>query len=57
MQEIEDTLWYFTKSWPIIYELYNNLNEYSLEIVGNFEIYNGLTSIYIELALRIRIRH
>lgn len=46
MQEIEDTLWYFTKSWPIIYELYNNLNEYSLEIVGNFEIYNGLTSIY-----------
>ena len=46
MQEMEDTLWYFTKSWPIIYELYNNLNEYSLEIVGNFEIYNGLTSIY-----------
>ena len=46
IQELEDILWYFTKSWPITYELYNNKNEYSLEIVGNFEIYNGLTSIY-----------
>ena len=46
IEELEDILWYFTKSWPITYELYNNKNEYSLEIVGNFEIYNGLTSIY-----------
>ena len=46
IQELEDILWYSTKSWPITYELYNNKNEYSLEIVGNFEIYNGLTSIY-----------
>ncbi len=46
IQELEDILWYFTKSWPITYELYNNEGEYSLEIVGNIEIYNGLTSIY-----------
>lgn len=46
IQELEDVLWYFTKAWPVTYELYNNKSEYSLEVVGNFEIYNGLTSIY-----------
>ena len=46
IEELEDILWYFTKSWPITYELYNNKNEYSIEIVGDFEIYNGLISPY-----------
>lgn len=46
IEELEDILWYFTKSWPITYELYNNKNEYSIEIVGDFEIYNELISPY-----------
>ena len=58
IEELEDIVWYFTKSWPttllgsapnawpITYELYNNKNEYSIEIVGDFEIYNGLISPY-----------
>lgn len=44
--ELEDILWYFTKEWPVSYELYNKKNVSTLEIVGKLEVYNGLKSIY-----------
>ena len=44
--ELEDELWYFTKSWPITYELYDLKQNLSLVLYGKIEVYNGLLSTY-----------
>ena len=43
--KLENYLFYFTKSWPSIYEVHNNKKEY-IDIVGKLEIYEGITSDY-----------
>ncbi|MGP1608935.1 MAG: hypothetical protein ACTTGJ_03725 [Clostridium sp.] len=44
--ELEDELWYFTKSWPMTYELYDLKQNLSLVVYGKIDIYNGLLSTY-----------
>ena len=44
--DIENYLWYFTKDWVSIYEVYNQENEMSIEIVGKTTIYQKMQSSY-----------
>lgn len=44
--DLENYLWLFTKEWPNIYEVYNQNNELSLEILGTTEVFDGVRSIY-----------
>jgi hypothetical protein len=43
---VESYLWLFTKSWPLIFEVYNTKNVMSLQIVGDTYVYNGVKSSY-----------
>lgn len=44
--DIENYLWYFTREWPSVYEVYNNKNEMSIRIVGTTEVYEKIKSDY-----------
>lgn len=44
--ELENNLWYFTKNWPITYDVYDQNGEYALAIVGRANIYDRLDSDY-----------
>ena len=44
--DIENYLWLFTKNWPLIFEVYNDKNEPSLQIVGETFVYRNLKSNY-----------
>ena len=44
--DLENYLWYFTKDWPNIYEVYNNKNELSIEIIGKAKVYETIKSTY-----------
>ena len=44
--DIENYLWLFTKNWPLIFEVYNNNNEVSLQIVGETFVYKTIKSNY-----------
>lgn len=44
--DIENYLWYFTKEWPDIYEVYDNSNRLSIKIVGNTNVYEKIKSNY-----------
>ncbi len=35
INDMENYLWLFTKNWPNIYEVYDNNNNYSLQITGD----------------------
>ena len=53
INDIENYLWLFTKDWTNIYEIYNNDNELSLQIVGKTNVYENIKSKYkIELSNR-----
>jgi len=43
---LENNLFFFTKEWPHIYEVYDSKNNVSLQIIGNVEIYENITSEY-----------
>ena len=45
ISKLENYLYYFTNNWPNIYEVHKNKKEY-IDIVGNLEIYEGITSDY-----------
>lgn len=44
--DLENYLWFFTKEWPSIYEVYNQNNEQRLEIIGKTVVYEKVKSIY-----------
>lgn len=46
ISELEKYLWFFTKEWPNIYEVYNKKGEPSLQIVGETMVYNNIKSDY-----------
>lgn len=44
--DLENYLWYFTKSWPFIYEVKEKDNTSSIQIVGKVPVYHKVKSIY-----------
>ena len=44
--DLENYLWLFTKEWPSIYEVYDEKENASIEIVGKNTIYEKVKSIY-----------
>ncbi len=46
INDLENYLWIFTKSWPLTYEVYDKKDKMSLQIVGETEVYDGIKSIY-----------
>lgn len=44
--DLENYLWFFTKEWPNIYEVYNQNNQVKIEIVGKTKVYEGVKSLY-----------
>lgn len=44
--ELENYFWYFTKNWPMIYEVYDKKNEYNLVILGETDVYERIKSDY-----------
>lgn len=44
--DLENYLWYFTKSWPFIYEVKEKDKTNSIQIVGKVQVYNRVKSIY-----------
>ncbi len=45
--DLENYLWYFTKEWPNIYEVYDQKGKMSLRIVGTTKVYESIKSNYV----------
>lgn len=45
--DIENYLWYFTKEWPNIYEVYDTKGKMTLKIVGKAKVYGEIKSDYV----------
>ncbi len=45
--DIENYLWYFTKEWPNIYEVYDVKGNMTLKIVGKTKVYEEIKSDYV----------
>jgi hypothetical protein len=46
ISNVESYLWIFTKNWPLVFEVYDNKNVMSLQIVGDTYVYNSVKSSY-----------
>lgn len=46
ISDLEKYIWYFTKEWPMTYEVYDKDNKMSLQIVGKTFVYEGIQSEY-----------
>lgn len=46
ISDIENYVWLFTKNWPLIFEVYNDKNEVSLQVVGETFVYRNIKSSY-----------
>lgn len=46
ISDLENYLWFFTKEWANIYEIYNQNEELRIEIIGKTEVYEGVKSLY-----------
>ena len=46
ISDIENYLWMFTKDLPSIYEVYNQNDELSIQIVGETNVYDKITTSY-----------
>ncbi len=44
--DIENYLWLFTKNWPLIFEVYDNKEQLSIQIVGETFVYRNIKSSY-----------
>ena len=44
--DIENYLWLFSKEWPLVYEVYDENNNLSIQIVGKTYIYDDIQSDY-----------
>ncbi len=47
ISDLENYLWYFTKEWPEIYELYAEKGKMQLKIVGKTKVYENIESNYV----------
>ncbi len=47
MTDIENYLWYFTKEWPNIYEVYDLKEKMTIKIVGITKVYESIKSNYV----------
>lgn len=45
--DIENYLWYFTKEWPNVYEVYDTKGKMTLKIVGKTKVYGDIKSDYV----------
>lgn len=45
--DLENYLWYFTKEWPNIYEVYDVKGKMTLTIVGKTKVYKDVKSDYV----------
>ena len=45
--DIENYLWYFTKDWPSIYEVYDLKDKMRIKIVGKTKIFDDIKSDYV----------
>lgn len=45
--DVENYLWYFTKDWVSVYEVYDINNRMNIKIVGNTNIYEKIKSDYV----------
>ncbi len=43
---LENSLFYFTNKWPMIYEVYDNNDNLSIDIIGQVDIYENIESDY-----------
>ena len=46
ISDIENYLWFFTKDWASVYEVYNEKNQLSIHIVGTTKVYEKIKSDY-----------
>lgn len=46
ISDIENYLWYFTKEWPSVYEVYDEKDNMSIRIVGEANVYEKIKSSY-----------
>lgn len=46
IEDIENYLWYFTKEWASVYEVYDLKNKMSIRIVGTTPVYEKIKSNY-----------
>ena len=44
--DLENYLWYFTKNWPVVYEVKEKDMSYNMQIVGELPVYDRVNSIY-----------
>lgn len=44
--DLEKYVWYFTKEWPMIYEVYDKSEDLSIQIVGETVVYEKIKSYY-----------
>ena len=44
--DVENYLWLFTKNWPLIFEVYDNNENISLQIIGETYVFDGVKSTY-----------
>ena len=44
--DLENYIWYFTKEWPLIFEVYDKDNKLSFQIVGQTNVYENIKSSY-----------
>lgn len=45
--DLENYLWYFTKEWPNIFEIYDLKGNMSIKIVGKTKVYSDIKSNYV----------
>jgi len=46
ISDLENYLWYFTKEWPSIYEIYDDKDRISIRIIGQTSVYEKIKSDY-----------
>ena len=46
IEDIENYLWFFTKEWPNVYEVYDKENNMFIKIVGTTNVYDKIKSTY-----------
>lgn len=43
---MENYLWYFTKQWPDVFEVYDNKEKLYVQIIGQIDVYEKVLSTY-----------
>ena len=46
ISDIENYLWFFTKEWPLVYEVFDKENDLNMHIAGKVYIYDDIQSDY-----------